>query len=159
MNYQNGMYNPYYGASPFNNPYQMNNFQQPQYQQQNGAMQQAQSLTNTNKIYVSGVDAVKNTPLNQNSDYIFLDNDKPLLYQKVVDSKGQFEVKIFDIVPHDAESDKKENSIDLSEYVLKKDFTALREELVSLQDSLKKISAQSQIDAIKKEYGINGTKE
>ena len=85
--------NPYNGFNP------QFNYGAPQY-----SVPPQQSTTN--KIYVSGVEDVKSKMIPAGSDFIFLDNDKPILYQKVVDSSGHFEIKTFDIVPHkeDAEN-------------------------------------------------------
>ena len=78
---------------------------------------------------------MRNRSLPQNSDFIFLDNDKPLLYQKVVDSKGQFEVKVYDIVPHQEEA-VQNTAIDLSQYVLATDFEKLVAELNAIKIQL-----------------------
>lgn len=88
--------------------------------------------TNTNKIYVTGIEDVRNRALPTGSDYVFLDNDKPLLYQKIVDSKGQFDVKIFDITPH-VEQPTTEASKD---YVPIATFEALQKKVATLEDTL-----------------------
>ena len=146
------MYNPYqpynYGGTyipnyNFQNPYQQfnPNLTQQQMQPQN---QQASSATNTNKIFVSSIEDVKSKPLSANSDFIFLDNDRPILYQKTVDGKGQFEVKAFDIVPHnDTEQQKDSGSIDLSAYVLKSDFEALESKIKGIEEQLPKTGVVS----------------
>ena len=136
----NPMFNNYgYQNQPYNyqaNPYLSNYSNIPQ---QN---------TNTNKIYVSGIDDVRSRTLPPNSDMIYLDNDKPILYQKVVDSKGQFEVKSFSINPYSPEQDtKKEHSVDLSTYVEKSEFEALKQEFDTLKNKF----------TIKKAEVINGT--
>lgn len=122
---------PYMGN--INNPVTNSMPQQPQNQAVN---------TNTNKIYVSGVEDVRNMRLNPNSDYIFLDNDKPIIYQKIVDGKGQFEVKSFDIVPHTEKEVSKNTNIDLSEYVLRKDFNTLQDEIRTLRNEIEKYSKE-----------------
>ena len=81
-------YNMPYGMMPTGFPYN-NNLSAPPPQTPNA------SMTNTNKIYVNGEDDARNRWLPPNSDYIFLDNDKAIIYQKIVDSKGQFEIKAF----------------------------------------------------------------
>ena len=90
-------------------------------------------MTNTNKIFVNGVEDVRSRSLPQNSDYVFLDNDKPLLYQKVVDAKGQFEVKVFDITPH------QDTPVETPEYVLRADFDNVLVELTAIKDKLAKL--------------------
>lgn len=133
-NFQNGQQFGY-PFNPYFNYYNQSNFQ-PQNQQP--------VATNTNKIFVSSIDDVKKKDLPFNSDYLFLDNEKPLLYQKIVDSKGQFEVKTFDIVPHnDTEQQKDSGSIDLSAYVLKSDFEALESKIKGIEEQLPKTGVVS----------------
>ena len=124
------MFNNYqpYGFNP------MQNINQPYANQFNPYMQQAQqnqpqTNTSTNKIFVASIDDVKNRQLPFNSDFIFLDNEKPILYQKTVDSKGQFEIKEFSITPLEI----KENP---DKYVLKSDFERLESELKELQNKI-----------------------
>lgn len=95
--------------------------------------QQQSQPTNTNKIYVSGLDEVKTRILQPNSDFIFLDNDKPILYQKIVSPNGQFEVKAFEIKPYKAEEQKKDEN---SEYVKQSDLEPLKTEIQELKDKL-----------------------
>ena len=100
---------------------------------QQAAMQPpAVPQTNTNKVFVSGIDEVRNKPLPQNSEYIFLDNDKSILYQKTVDSKGQFEVKAFDIVPH-LEDPEEHSDHDLSVFVRRDEMDALMARVTALE--------------------------
>ena len=115
-NYSN-MYGYNYGQ-----PY---NYQMPSYTP-------TQAQTNTNKIYVSGIDDAKKRPLPSNSDFILLDNDKPILYQKLVDGTGQFEIKVFDIVPH------VEQTEDMPGYVLKDEFETLKNKLTEIETKLLK---------------------
>lgn len=150
------MYNPYqpfnYGGTyipnyNFQNPYQQ--FNANLTQQQTQPQNQQASATNTNKIFVSGIDDVKSKPLSANSDFIFLDNDKPILYQKTVDSKGQFEVKAFEI--HEIKPQKKQeedNSINLSNYVTLTEFEALKGQIDELKNKITKMSVQSELNAL-----------
>lgn len=118
---------------PYDN---FNNYNYNNYRQQ----QQVQTV-NTNKIYVSGINDVRARILQPNSDFIFLDNDKPLMYQKVVSPSGQFEVKTFTITPYEqSEQPKQDNTIDLSAYaktsdleVIKSNIEALKKQIASLQ--------------------------
>ena len=151
------MYNPYqpynYGSTyipnfNFQNPYQQfnQNLTQQQTQPQN---QQPNSTTNTNKIFVAGIDDVKSKSLPFNSDFIFLDNDKPYLYQKTVDSKGQFEVKAFEI--HEIkpqEKAKEDNSINLSNYVTLTEFEVLKGQIDELKNKITKMSVQNQLNSL-----------
>ena len=107
---------------------------------QNFAMPQQQAQptqTTTNKIYVSGIEDVRQRNLPFNSDVIFLDNDKPILYQKIVDGKGQFEVKAFSITPYIAqEIDKTSQPINLSGYAKTSDLEPIKAELEIIKEKL-----------------------
>ena len=135
------------------NPY-MNNMANPNQMQPQSQIQPQQPITtNTNKIYVNGIEDVRNRSLLPNSDYIFLDNDNAIIYQKIVDSKGQFEVKAFDIVPHiEQKETKSENNIDLSNYVKVTDLEPLQNDIKILKEKLLSKPAE-----IKKVDVLNGT--
>ena len=125
--------------------YPMNNFA-PQTQMQQP--QQTQVSTNTNKVYVNGIEDVRNRPLPPNSDFIFLDNDKPILYQKIVNGNGQFEVKAFNISPYEPqESQKQESPMYLSGYVKLTDLEPIKNEIKAIKEKL----------VTKKVEVINGT--
>lgn len=132
-----GGYSPFNHCSPYNNNPYNNNYNNYMYGQQSGTSipqqnQQNQQVTNTNKIFVNGLEDVRNIRLTPGSDFMFLDNDKPLLYQKVVDNKGQFEVKTFDIIPH---VEKEENNTQNTEkYVSIEQFNLLLDEVNELKD-------------------------
>ena len=150
------MYNPYqpynYGSTyipnfNFQNPYQQfnPNLTQQQTQQQN----QQSSATNTNKIFVSSLDDVKSKSLPANSDFIFLDNGKPILYQKTVDSKGQFEVKAFEIHEIKAQDNQKQpDTINLSNYVTLTEFETLKGQIDELKNKITKMSVQNQLNSL-----------
>lgn len=154
------MYNPYqpynYGGTyipnyNFQNPYQQfnPNLTQQQMQPQN---QQASSATNTNKIFVSSIEDVKSKPLSANSDFIFLDNDRPILYQKTVDGKGQFEVKAFEIREiKPQERQKEDNPINLSNYVTLPEFEALKGQINDLKNKITKLTVQNELNSLSSE--------
>ena len=87
----------------------------------------------TNIIYVSGLDDVKTRPVPAGGTMIFADNDKPLLYKKSVDAKGQYEVETFDIMPHKDEPKPVETSKD---FVPRSEFEALQKKIVSLEETV-----------------------
>ena len=102
---------------------------------------------NTNKIYVSSIDEVKAKALPAGSDYIFLDNDNPILYQKIVSPNGQFEVKAFTISPYTPEEKPKaESSIDLSGYVKTTDLDAIKAELATLKTKLEAVNGTTRTE-------------
>lgn len=105
---------------------------------------QLQKQVDTNKIYVSGIEDVKMRVLPPNSEYIFLDNEKSLLYQKKVDANGQFEVKAYEISEYKSNTATVEQtSIDLSNYVPRHEFTALQDEIKALDDKISKLTTRS----------------
>lgn len=150
------MYNPYqpynYGGTyipnyNYQNPYQQ--FNPNLTQQQTQPQNQQPSATNTNKIFVSSLDDVKSKSLPANSDFIFLDNDKPILYQKTVDSKGQFEVKAFEINEIKAQDNQKRpDTINLSNYVTLTEFEALKGQIDELKNKITKMSVQNQLNSL-----------
>ena len=124
--YMNGYsYDPYgYNNTMYNPPVQQ-------------TPQQAPS-TNTNMIFVNGIDDVRSRVIPPNSTFMFLDNDKPVIYQKIVDAKGQFEVKIFDIVPH-----KESVTPEQSNYALRSDLDNVYAELNNIKTQLNKIGGSA----------------
>lgn len=162
-NYMNYGYSPYgsafgnYGYNPM--PYYMNPYQQAQATQQTQPQTQQQSqtniqqpLTNTNEIFVSGIDDVKARPTPINSNYMFLDNDKALLYEKVVDSKGKYEIKTYEITElKDRESQKEQSPINYSNFAKSTDVDSIKAEIKDIKDKIAKLTVQSQINDIKKD--------
>lgn len=110
---------PYMGISPQTQPAQ-------------------QAQMNTNKIFVSGIEEVKMKMLPPNSEFVYLDNEKSILYQKTVDSTGHFEVKAYDITEH-KEQNPAENAqnIDPQYFVSRKDFDGLKAEFTAFRDKMK----------------------
>lgn len=136
-NYGYGMNSMPTATQPFGYP-----FSQQPYPQQ---MQQTQQVS-TNKTYVSGIEDVKLMKLPPNSEYIFLDNDKSILYQKKVDANGQFEVKAYEITECNADTAAgAQQSIDLSSYVPRSEFEALQGEIKALNDKISKLTTRSTV--------------
>lgn len=99
--------------------------------------QTPQKQIDTNKIYVSGIEDVRMRVLPPNSEYIFLDNEKSLLYQKKVDANGQFEVKAYEITAYNGNTATVEQQpIDLSNYVPRSEFEALQAEIKALSEKI-----------------------
>ena len=121
------------------NPYQYSNSYPTATQPYGFAMQpqQVQPQVNTNKIYVSGVEDVRQRQLSNGSDVIFLDNDKPILYQKIVDSTGQFEVKAFTITPYNAqETEKQSQHINITDYIKTTDLEPIKADIEAIKRKL-----------------------
>lgn len=107
----------------FYNPYQ-------QFNQQAQRPQPPVQQPTTNKIVVSGIDEVRQRQQPYNSDILYLDNDKPIIYEKKVDSVGQFSVKIFAITEKTGEVDTK------PEYALKSDLATIIDEIKALKEKV-----------------------
>lgn len=130
-NNQYGMYapnqtpysTPYGGFSPMPNTYLAQQQFAPQTPNYAPQTQSAQQM-NTNKIYVTGIEDAKTRQLPANSDYIFLDNDKPLLYRKTVDATGKMEIKTFKISEYTETETEAAPAVDMSQYVSVKDFNS-----------------------------------
>lgn len=106
---------------------------------------QPPQAVNTNKTYVSGIEDVRLRPLPPNSEFIFLDNEKSILYQKKVDSNGQFEVKAYEITEYNADTTPiAQPQVDLSGYVPRAEFEALQREIKALSDKISNIRSVAQ---------------
>lgn len=138
------MYNPYGNIyqTPYNAPY--SGYMQPQgnytgqapFTPQNGnyapqtATQQQPAQMNTNKIYVTGIEDARARQLPPNSDFIFLDNDKPLLYRKTVDATGKMEIKAFKISEYtETEAPAPVPAVDMSQFVSVEEFKGVQAEM------------------------------
>lgn len=113
----------------------------PQYMQ---AQQPQNSMSNfgnnTNIIYVNGIDDAKNRQQPTNSVYMYRDNEKQMIYEKTVDSKGQFEVKTYTLTATNApQSQIPAEPIDLSPYAKKSDIEAIKGEIDGVKENLKKV--------------------
>ena len=140
------MYNPYGNMyqTPYNASYggfmpsQGNYTGQAPFAPQNGnyapqtpTQPQQPAQMNTNKIYVTGIDDARARQLPPNSDFIFLDNDKPLLYRKTVDATGKMEIKAFKISEY-TETEAAPASapvVDMSQFVSVEEFKNVQTEM------------------------------
>ncbi len=113
-------YNPYSYVPPYQQP----------------STPQPQQAINTNKIYVNGIEDVRCRQLPAGSDYIFLDNDKPLIYRKTTDATGKMDVQVFKITPYQ-EEEKVQPTVDLSNFVSVEDFRRLEKQFEEFRESLK----------------------
>ena len=150
------MYNPYGNIyqTPYNAPYggfmppQGNYTGQAPFAPQNGnyapqtpsqpQVQQQPAQMNTNKIYVTGIDDARARQLPPNSDFIFLDNDKPLLYRKTVDATGKMEIKAFKISEY-TETEAAPASapaVDMSQFVSVDEFKNVQNEIKRIKKNI-----------------------
>lgn len=144
------MYNPYQNGNMYQTPYsvpysgfvppQTNYTTQPPFAPQNAnyapqtptqpQVQQQPAQMNTNKIYVTGIEDARARQLPPNSDFIFLDNDKPLLYRKTVDATGKMEIKAFKISEYtETEAPAPAQAVDLSQFVSVEEFKGVQAEM------------------------------
>lgn len=115
--------------SPYSGyPYQQSyGYSVPSYQQPT----QTSPQVNTNKMYANGIEDVRCRQLPANSDYLFLDNDKPLIYRKTTDATGKMDIQVFKIAPY------QEEEKTLVEYALASDLVDLKQQVEQLRDLLK----------------------
>lgn len=133
--------NNYGGYVPYSTPYngynngQTNYMGQAPFAPQNGnyapqtATQQQSAQMNTNKIYVTGIEDARARQLPPNSDFIFLDNDKPLLYRKTVDATGKMEIKTFKIAEYTEAETASAPAVDMSQFVSVEEFKGVQAEM------------------------------
>ena len=133
--------NNYGGYMPYSTPYSGYNNNQGNYTGQapfapQGAnyapqmqSQQQPAQMNTNKIYVTGIDDAKARQLPPNSDFIFLDNDKPLLYRKTVDATGKMEIKAFKISEYTETEAAPAPTVNMSQFVSVEEFKTVQTEM------------------------------
>lgn len=159
LNPYNQPYNGYSGTP--NNYIAPNNFvpQNGNYAPQNQS--QPNTQINTNKIYVTGIEGARTMQFPPNSDYILLDNDKPLLYRKTVDATGKMEIKAFDITEHTEQAAPVAPQIDISQFVSIEDFRAVQTEVYQLRKTIEKMTAEKADKPVaqykpKKEVSNNG---
>lgn len=120
--YQGGGYYPGYSSPAYQQP-------APQTVQQ--------TMVNTNKIYATSIEDVRSRQLPANSDFIFLDNDKPIIYRKTTDATGKMDIQVFKITPYQ-EEEKAQPVIDTSNFVSIVAFRKLEERFEELKQSLNK---------------------
>lgn len=147
--------NPYYSPYMQNQAFQQQNMQaqaQPQPQQQPVQNQPQQTSVATNKIYVNGLNDVKGKYQATNSDVIYFDNDNPnIIYEKIVDGTGHFDVKTFSIADFKPiEPQKQDEANKLSDYVLKTDLEPLQAEIKALQDKIEKLNMINKLNDMDK---------
>ena len=145
--YGNNQNNNYMGQAPFvpqNGNYAPQTPTQPQAPQQPAQM-------NTNKIYVTGIEGARTMQFPPNSDYILLDNDKPLLYRKTVDATGKMEIKPFKISEYTETEAAPAPTVDLSQFVSVDEFKGVQSEITRIKQNIDRLLKKE-----KKEAAENG---
>ena len=136
----NGGQTNYTGQAPFA-PQGANYAPQMQSQQQPAQM-------NTNKIYVTGIDDAKARQLPPNSDFIFLDNDKPLLYRKTVDATGKMEIKAFKISEYTETEAAPAPAVDMSQFVSVEEFKDVQTEMNRIKKTIDTLLKRDKKEAV-----------
>lgn len=137
----------YMGQAPFvpqNGNYAPQTPTQPQVTQQPAQM-------NTNKIYVTGIEGARTMQFPPNSDYILLDNDKPLLYRKTVDATGKMEIKPFKISEYTETEAAPAQAVDMSQFVSVDEFKGVQSEITRIKQNIDRLLKKE-----KKEVTDNG---
>ena len=155
--------NNYGGYMPYSTPYNGYNNNQGNYTGQapfapQGAnyappaqSQQQPAQMNTNKIYVTGIDDARARQLPPNSDFIFLDNDKPLLYRKTVDATGKMEIKAFKISEYTETEAAPAPAVDMTQFVSVEQFKDVQTEMNRIKKTIDTLLKRD-----KKEAADNG---
>lgn len=147
------MYNTYGNMyqTPYNAPYggfmpSQGNYtgqvpfaqQNANYAPQTAAQPQQPAQMNTNKIYVTGIEDARARQLPPNSDFIFLDNDKPLLYRKTVDATGKMEIKAFKISEYTETeaAPAPAPAVDMSQFVSVDEFKGMQNEMKRIKKTI-----------------------
>lgn len=109
-------------------------------QQNTQAAQQQSSGQNVNWIYVSGVDGAKNQIVQPGQTAWMMDNNDPYFYVKEVDSVGSSTFRIFQFaeVQDVVTEQTTQPQIDLSQYVQRSEFDALKAQFEQLTTAQKK---------------------
>ena len=152
--------NNYGGYVPYSTPYSGYNGGQTNYtgqatfapQSANYApqmqSQQQPAQMNTNKIYVTGIDDAKARQLPPNSDFIFLDNDKPLLYRKTVDATGKMEIKAFKISEYTETEAAPAPTVDMTQFVSVEQFKDVQTEMNRIKKTIDTLLKRDKKEAI-----------
>lgn len=98
-------------------------------QQNTQAVQQQSSGQNVNWIYVSGVDGAKNQIVQPGQTAWMMDNNDPYFYVKSVDGVGSSTFRIFQFAEVQEVAEQPEQKIDMSQYVQRGEFDALKAQL------------------------------
>lgn len=152
--------NNYGGYVPYSTPYSGYNSGQTNYTGQapfapQGAnyapqmqSQQQPAQMNTNKIYVTGIDDAKARQLPPNSDFIFLDNDKPLLYRKTVDATGKMEIKAFKISEYTETEAAPAPAVDMTQFVSVEQFKDVQTEMNRIKKTIDTLLKRDKKEAV-----------
>lgn len=115
-----------------------------------GPQQFTQAQNNTNLIFVSGIEDVKQRYQMPNTTMEYADSNNPIRYRKTTNNIGESEIKIYELKEKICQNDTKQvNLKNLSEDMITAKFDTIETEIKALQDKLDKIaSIKNEIKAI-----------
>lgn len=91
----------------------------------------------TNKSFVTSLEAAKSMPADYNSYMIYLDQDKPLLYEIYTDAQGIKTATIYKISPYAAAEPQKDMS---SSYATKEELEGVQGQIRAITERLEILS-------------------
>ena len=110
---------------------------------------QLQPVQNVNWIYVSGVDGAKNQIVQPGQTVWMMDNNDPYFYVKAVDNVGSSSFRIFQFSEvQEVTPEQPTQQIDLSGYVPRGEFDALKEKVEQLTTKQIKPSTKANKEGI-----------
>lgn len=101
----------------------------------------------TNKVFVTSlIDALSRTP-EPNTEFVYLDQDNPFMYQVTIDMQGRKSYKTFEIkeVTEQNQAQASALNIDLTAYATKDDLKALENKIVTMASSLVTPTAKAKV--------------
>lgn len=117
--------------------------QQNNWNQQN-TQQSSQPVQNVNWVYVSGVDGAKNQIVQPGQKVWMMDNNEPYFYVKEVDGVGSCTFRIFQFSEvQESTPEQPTQQIDMSQYVPRAEFDALKEQVEQLTNKQAKPSTKA----------------
>ena len=125
------------------------NMQQPAQQMAHQSVsQQAQPIQQnippkTNKVFVMNKEAAGNAMAEFHSDYVYFDQDEPLLYNVVTDMQGKKTITTYRIEPYEPVNEPTTPAIDTSMFVTQEQFKALQDQLDALKPAPKKTESKT----------------
>ena len=127
-------------------------YQQPmqQMQQAQQAQQQmAQPMQNippkTNKVFVLNKEAAGNALAEYNSDYVYFDQDNPILYNVVTDMQGKKTITMYKVEPYSEPVASTPAEIDTTQFVTQEQFKALEAQIAALKATPKTVDSKPEV--------------
>lgn len=94
------------------------------------------NLTRSNKIFVTSMDDALARYAEPNSEMIYLDQDKPVLYEVKTDFQGRKTINLYDLAPSANGAGVGGSKMDMTNYVTKNEFEALQAQIKALEEKI-----------------------